>query len=104
MRQFLRPGRGGEKRLDVDGLLAQMPPPIQSFAAARLASPAHESIEDARATVTASAKILQDSNVARETSEIVREQQRIVGDWDGEVELAKHAHALIQQRHGVSSR
>jgi hypothetical protein len=81
-----------------------MPPAIQSFASARLAAPAHDSIEEARETVSVNAKQLTVSNVARETSEIVREQHRVVGDWDTEVELAKHADALVRQRQGLIPR
>jgi DNA primase len=102
--QWMRVNERGEKKLDISEFLAQMPPAIQSFARARLTKPEHESIEDARATVSVNAKNLQDSNVARETSEIVREQHRVVGDWDTEVELAKHAHALVRQRQGLIPR
>jgi len=102
--QFMRVNERGEKKLDIAEFLAQMPPAIQSFARARLAAPAHESIEDARATVSANARNLQDTNVARETSEIVREQHRVVGDWETEVELAKHADALVRQRQGLIPR
>jgi DNA primase len=102
--QWMRVNERGEKKLDISEFLAQMPPAIQSFARARLTKPEHESIEEARATVSANAKNLQDSNVARETSEIVREQHRVVGDWETEVELAKHAHALVRQRQGLIPR
>jgi DNA primase len=88
----------GEKVLDSSEFLAQMPEAIQAFASARLAAPAHDTIEEARATVTAAAKRLEESNVARETSEIVREQHRSVGDWETEVELIKHADALVRRR------
>ena len=97
----MRVNERGEKKLDIVEFLAQMRPAIQSFASARLAAPAHETIEDARATVSVNAKNLQDSNVARETSEIVREQHRDVGDWENEVELARHADALVRQRQGA---
>jgi hypothetical protein len=102
--QFMRLNERGEKKLDIAEFLAQMPPAIQSFAHARLTKPSHESIDDARATVSANAKNLQDSNVARETNEIVREQHRVVGDWETEVELAKHADALVRQRQGLIPR
>ncbi len=75
-----------------------MPEPIQAFASARLAAPAHDTIEEARETVTAAAKRLDESTVARQTSEIAREQQRSVGDWDTEVELIEHADALVRRR------
>jgi hypothetical protein len=75
-----------------------MPPAIQAFASARLAAPAHETIEEARETVAAAAKRLRDSNVRRETSEIVREQHRIPGNWETGVELLEHAQALARGR------
>jgi DNA primase len=99
--QSMRVNARGEKVLDSSEFLAQMPAVIQAFASARLAAPAHETIDEARATVSANAKKLRESNVARETNEIVREQYRIVGDWDTEVELMKHADALVRQQHGL---
>jgi DNA primase len=99
--QCRRPNDAGEKRLDIAEFLAQMRPAIQSFASERFAAPRHESIEEARTTVSLNAKKLQDSHVAQETSEIVREQQRVAGDWETEVELAKHAHALVRHRQGL---
>jgi hypothetical protein len=75
-----------------------MPEAIQAFASARLAAPAHDTIEEAHETVTAAAKRLEESAVAQQTSEIVREQQRSVGDWETEVELIKHADALVRRR------
>jgi hypothetical protein len=104
LRRSMRVSALGEKKLDPSEFLAQMPPAIQSFASARLAAPAHDSIEEARETVSVNAKQLTVSNVARETSEIVREQHRVVGDWDTEVELAKHADALVRQRQGLIPR
>jgi DNA primase len=99
--QCMRVNTRGEKVLDSAEFLAQMPPVIQAFASARLAAPANDAIEEARATICANAKKLRESNVARETSEIVREQQRVVGDWETELELAKHASALVRQRQGI---
>jgi hypothetical protein len=91
----------GEKVLDTAEFLAQMPAAIQAFASARLAAPAHETIEDARSTVAAAGKKLRETHVARETSEIVREQHRVVGDWESGVELVKHAEALARARQGL---
>ena len=94
----MRTNARGEKVLDSAEFLAQMPEAIQAFASARLAAPAHDTIEEARETVTAAAKRLEENTVARQTSEIVREQQRSVGDWETEVELIKHADALVRRR------
>jgi DNA primase len=100
--QSMRTSAQGQKVLDSSEFLAQMPAAIQAFAAARLAAPEHDTIDDARATVNVNAKKLRESNVARETSEIVREQHRVIGDWDMQVELAKHVDALVRQRQGLS--
>ncbi|HZU84865.1 MAG TPA: toprim domain-containing protein, partial [Polyangiaceae bacterium] len=100
IRASMRTNALGQKILDTTEFLAQMPPVIQAFASARLAAPVHDSVEEARATVSVNAKKLLESHVARETSEIVREQHRLAGDWDTEVELMKHADALVRQQHG----
>jgi DNA primase len=99
-----RNAAGGEKVFDSAEFLAQMPPPIQAFASARLAAPAHDTIEEARKTVMANAKKLRESNVARETREIVREQERNAADWEAGVERARHADALVRERHGLVRR
>jgi len=91
----------GQKVLDSSEFLAQMPAAIQSFAAARLAAPEYETIEEARTAVSGNAKKLREINIARETNEIVREQHRVIGDWDTQVELAKHVDALVRQRQGL---
>lgn len=96
--QCRRTNERGEKVLDTSEFLAQMRGHANAFAAARLAAPMHETIEDARETVVKAAKRLRDSHVAQETSEIVREQQRDAGNWDSEVERVRHADALVRQR------
>jgi len=102
VRQALRRNERGEKVIDCAEFLAQMPKAIQAFATARLAAPAHETLEDARATVTANARKLRETNVAQEANEMVREQHRVVGDWDAELALAKQVQSLVSQRQGVS--
>jgi hypothetical protein len=94
----------GEKEMDSAEFLAQMPPAIQAFATARLAAPEHETLEEARATVTANSRKLRETNVAVETRAAVREQQRVVGDWDAELELARNMAALSRERHGLGRR
>jgi len=100
--QSMRLNVAGEKVLDSSEFLAQMPPAIQAFASARLAAPVHDTIDEARATVSANEKKLRDSNIAREANEIVREQHRIVGDWDTELELARHADSIVRERQGLT--
>ena len=94
----MRVNARGEKVLDTTEFLAQMPDDTKSFASARLAAPMHEKIEDARETVAKAANRLRETSVARETNEIVREQHRVVGDWDTEVELLKQSDQLVRQR------
>ncbi|MGH7298123.1 MAG: toprim domain-containing protein, partial [Polyangiaceae bacterium] len=94
----MRVNARGEKVLDTTEFLAQMQDDAKAFASARLAAPMHDTIEEALETVTKAAKRLRGTSVARETSEIAREQHRVVGDWDTELELAKHANELVRQR------
>jgi DNA primase len=91
----------GEKRVDDTEFLAQMTPAIQAFAIARLAAPVNETLEEARATVSANSKKLLRTNVAQETRVAVREQHRVVGDWEAELELAAHMAALNRERQGL---
>jgi DNA primase len=95
---FMRLNARGEKVLDTTEFLAQMPDDTKAFASARLAAPMHETIEEARETVAKAAKRLRGTSVARETNEIVREQHRVVGDWDAEKQLAQQASELVRQR------
>jgi DNA primase len=100
----MRVTASGEKAMDSAEFLAQMPPAIQAFASARLAAPEHETLEEARATLTANAKKLRETNVAAETRAAVREQERTVGDWDAELELVKQTDARIREGRGLSGR
>ena len=101
IQQSMRLNAAGEKVLDSSELLAQMPPAIQAFASARLAAPSHDTIDEARATVSVNEKKLRDGNIAREANEIVREQHRVVGDWDTELQLAKQADSIFRERQGL---
>jgi DNA primase len=96
--QSTRMNDRGEKYVYSEEFLAHMPPAIQAFATERLAAGLHETPDEARSAVIANARKLRESNVARETSEIVREQHRVVGDWDTQVELAQQAEAVVRQR------
>ena len=94
----------GEKRVDSTEFLAQMNPAIQAFAAARLAAPAHETLEEARATVVANSKKLRGTTVAQETRVAVREQHRVAGDWEAGVESLKRMEALAREGKGLVRR
>ncbi len=97
----IRVTASGEKRVDGTEFLAQMTPAIQAFASARLAAPMHETLDEARATVAANSRKLRGTTVAQETRVAVREQHRVAGDWEAEVELAKRAAAMNRERHGL---
>jgi DNA primase len=96
--QARRLGPSGEKVLDTSEFLAQMQGDAKAFASARLAAPMHETIDEARETLTKAAKRLRGTSVARETNDIVREQHRVRGDWESEVELLKHEDEIVRQR------
>jgi len=98
MTRYLRTNERGEKVLDSAEFLAQMPEPIHSFASARLAAPSHETIGEARETLTNAQKRLREINVAREASELAREQQKVAGDWESEVVLLQQAKELVSKR------
>lgn len=98
MARCLRANERGEKVLDSAEFLAQMPEPIHSFASARLAAPAHETIGEARETLTNAKNRLRNINVARDSGELAREQQKVAGDWESELELARHAKELVSAR------
>jgi hypothetical protein len=94
----MRTNARGEKVLDTSEFLAQMQGDAKAFASARLAAPMHETIDEAREMVTRAAKRLRGTSVAQETNEIVREQHRVAGDWDAEVDLLKQSSELVRQR------
>jgi len=94
----MRVNARGEKVLDATEFLDQMHGDAKAFASARLAAPVYETIGEARETVAKAAKRLRGTSVARETNEIVREQHRVVGDWDTEVDLLKQSEELVRQR------
>ena len=100
----IRVTANGEKRVDSAEFLAQMTPAIQAFASARLAAPAHETLEEARATVAANSKKLRGTTVAVETRVAVREQHRVAGDWDAGVESLKRMEALAREGKGLVRR
>jgi DNA primase len=104
IRQCTRASARGETALDSAEFLAQMTPPIQAFASARLAAPAHDTIDDARTTVMANARKLRETNVALEARETAIDQRRHLGDWDAELERAKHIATLVRERNGLGGR
>jgi DNA primase len=104
IRKCTRTSARGEKALDSAEFLAQMTTAIQAFASARLAAPAHDTMDEAQLTVMANAKKLRETTVALEARETATEQRRHAGDWDAEVERMKHVDALVRERHGLVRR
>jgi hypothetical protein len=102
--QSMRVTGRGENAMDSAEFLAQMPPAIQAFASARLASPEHDTLEEARATVTANARKLRGTNVALEMRAAAQEQKQQAGDWEAELETIKRAAEHVRERHGLSRR
>ncbi len=88
--------------LDIVDFLAQVPGPIHAFASERLAAPLHDSLEVARASVLENASKLQKIVLGRETEDLARAQQKVVGDWQAERELAENAQARVRQKHGIA--
>jgi DNA primase len=82
---------GGELQNPED-VLAKLPPPIHSFALARLAAPRHERLEDARSELLGNVKKLQSLELTREKSE-VRDELALL-QLSGN---AKQEDALLQQ-------
>jgi DNA primase len=90
-------GRG----LDVDRFLAQVPPAIQAFARERVASPRHETIEEAKADLIEAAESLRRLVLTQETDDIAREQHKSEGDWDASISLGADAMERARARHGI---
>lgn len=101
LRRSLRTGPSGEKSLDVSVLLAHLPTSIHAFAAARLAVPEHEALDQAKRHLMENANKLRKLNLARETSEIARKQASLGGDWEGSRSMAEEALRHARRRHGI---
>jgi DNA primase len=84
--------------LDVDRFLAEVPPAVQPFASERLASPHHETIEEAKSVLLSNADLLQDLLLNQANDEAVREQHKTEGDWDASVTAAAEAQERVSAR------
>jgi DNA primase len=91
----------GEIALDIDGFLAQMPPPIQAFAQRRLAAPAHESREEARTELLMNAAKLKDM-LARDASAVMREM-RSAQDFEEQLALAREEQERARRARGIKA-
>ncbi len=87
-------GPEGEKRLDNDAFLAQMPPAIHSFAAKRLAAPTFEAFDEARDVVLRSATSLMKRVVHEEKDLVSRRMNE--DEWETQIQKAREAHGQVQ--------
>ena len=98
-------GLGDAKEKTKDGtlFLARLPDAIHPFAFERLAAPEHETVDQARASLVENGAKLRQSNLERETTQIAREQEKVLGDEQAEDELLREALLMQRERHGVTS-
>jgi DNA primase len=84
-------------------LLAKLSGPIHSFAAARVAAPRHDRVEDARAELLRNVEKLKHLERSRQTSEVLEELERMrtSGDFDQEILLLQEQARRARERHGL---
>jgi DNA primase len=90
-----------EKTKDGTLFLARLPEAIHPFAFERLAAPEHETVDEARASLFENGTKLRQSNLERETTQIAREQEKVLGDERAEDDLLREALLMQRERHGV---
>ena len=88
----LRQSWNGESLGPSEQVLAKLAPAIHPFAAARLAAPRHERLENAREELLGNVGKLERLERQRHRSEVVSELQRAAaaGDFDQEIALLEH--------------
>ncbi len=94
-------------RLEIpETVLAKLPPSIHPFAAARLAAPRHERLEDAIKELSDNVDKLRKLELKRQSGEVVEELQRVAasGDFEQEVELLREQMRRARERHGLEER
>ena len=98
----LRQSRVPQKRLDLEQLLAKLPLSIHPFAAARLAAPLYERLDDARSKLLDNVNKLKRLQL-RCSSPEVEELQRAAasGDFDKEIALLREHERRARKRHGL---
>ena len=82
-------------------LLAKLPLSIHPFAAARLAAPRHQSMDDAKAELLGNVEKLQRLDLSRQKSAAIEELQRAqaFGDFDRELALLSEQNRRARERH-----
>lgn len=84
-------------------LLAKLPPSIHPFAAARLAVPGHQSLDDAKAELLGNVDKLKRLELTRQKFHVVEELARVqtTGDFDREMALLGEQARRARERHGL---
>jgi len=84
-------------------LLAKLPRPIHSFAAARLAAPRHPTMDDARAELLLNVEKLKRLELSRHKFEVIEELARVQasGDFDREMALLKEQARRARESRGL---
>ena len=92
-----------EKGLAADEFLAQIPPPIHSFAAGRLAAPVFEAVAEARAELLKNAEKLRRLTVKRANAAVVHqlEQGEAMGDVASENALLREVFRRAREKPGL---
>jgi DNA primase len=99
----LRQAWDGMALTDAEQVLAKLAPSIHPFAAARLAAPRHEKLEDAKLEFSENVNKLKRLELTRQKSEVVEELQRAAasGDFDQEITLLSEHMRRARERHGL---
>lgn len=84
-------------------LLAKLPHSIHPFAAARLAAPRHQSMDDAKAELLGNVEKLQRLDLSRQKSGTIEELARMqaLGDFDRELALLGEQARRARERHRI---
>ena len=88
---------------DVLEILAQVPAPLHTFAAERLASPRHEHRETARAVLLSNAQKLKWRGLSRQKAQVVEALHRIerTGETAAEDALLREINRRAREKHGL---
>jgi DNA primase len=102
----LRQAWDGQALQDVEQLLAKLAPSIHPFAAARLAAPRHDTLEDARTELLENVEKLKRLEFERQKAEVVEELHRAqsTGDSDREFALLSEHWRRARERRGLTER
>lgn len=89
--------------LDVEAVLAKLPTSIHPFAAARLAAPRYERLDDAKSVLSKNVEKLNRLEHSRHKSQVIDELARVQasGDFDQELTLLREQQRRARERHGV---